>query len=521
MMPLSEILAAESVGLPIVSALIALPVLCAVIVLFVQGQTPLRWGALAAALLELLLAMVPVLKFERGVTHMQFVERHPWMPALHVEYHVGIDGISLLFIPLTAFLTVLVILSSWKSVQSKLKAYLVALLVVESITMGIFCSLDMVLFFVFWELLLVPTYFLISLWGIGPERRHAAFMYFIYMAVGSAPMLLGIVLLGINHAHHAPAGSEGSLYSFDYIQLLATPISAELQKVIFFLLFLAFIVKSPVVPFHTWLPGALVEGPIGMGVLLIGIKIGPYGILRFVLPLLPDAAAEFAWLIMTLGLLTAVYGSLVALVQTNLRRLLAYVSVSHVGLVIVGFASQSTQGLQGSLVQAVNMGFTSTGLLLLAGFLHSRLGSSELGAYGGLAKRAPILAGFFLLLGMAGAGLPGTCGFIGEHLILLGAFQWSFYTAALALTAAILGAGYFLGYFERAFLGPITRPLVAAMEDLRAREILVVAALAVMVLCGGLYPAPFVDASSASIGALARRMNLARDPSPPVHAAAE
>ncbi|MDQ3086469.1 MAG: NADH-quinone oxidoreductase subunit M [Actinomycetota bacterium] len=501
-MTLRETFASDQIGFPILTALIVLPLVCAAVVALLPDRRSARTAAFSAALAELALAVVLLLAFTPGVSDIQFTERVTWMETVGAQYHVGVDGISVLFIPLTAFITVLVVLFSWNSPQFLSKPYFVAVLGLEAATVGVFASLDLVLFFLFWELMLVPSYFLINLWGGGPQRQHAGLKYVVYMLVGSAPMLIGIVLLGANYGDSRADGG-GPPFSFDFVTLLATPISPELQTVVFFLFAFAFAVKGPLVPFHTWMPTALLEGPIGMGMFLVGLKLGVYGFLRFTIPLLPDAVEQWSWLLAVLGALAVVYAGLIALVQRNLRRLLAFAGTSHVGLALLGAFSLNVQGIQGALFVMINAGLASAGLLLLAGFLHARTGSSDLSRYGGLARRLPLLACFFFIVGLALIGLPGTSGFVGEFLVLLGAFRAHWALAAVAVLGVVLSAAYLLTYYERAFLGPATRAATETLRDLGAREAGMAAVISAAILWVGLFPGPFLEITRGSVEALA------------------
>ena len=482
-----EPLSTADIGFPILSLLIVLPLAWALALPFLRENRAVRVVALVGAGLELALALAMLAALRPEVAGMQLVERSSWIPSLNVHYLLGIDGIAALFPPLTALLFCAVILSSWTSIQTMPRLYFALLLALESATMGVFCALDLVLFFLFWELTLVPIYFLISLWGIGPERRFAALKYTLCMLAGGIPQLFAILLLGLHHAGAVGAPIPGGL-SFDYLTLLEQPLPAHSQTAVFLLLFFGFAVKAPLFPFHTWLPTVLQEGPAGLSALLVGLKLGAFGILRFALPLAPTAAHEYFWLMAALGGFGTLYGALVALRQANLRKLLAFSSVSHVGLVIVGIATLNLQGVQGALFQLVNFGVIAGGLMLLAGFLHHRLGTTDLASLGGLAKPLPLLAAFFLLLGMAAIGLPGTNGFVAELLILLGILQVSAGLALVALTGVILSAAYFLGFFQRAFLGPVASPDAASTMDLRPRELLIAGVLGVLALVGGFFP---------------------------------
>jgi NADH-quinone oxidoreductase subunit M len=500
---------ADPIGIPILSLLIVLPLVWALVLPFLREHRTVRVVALAGAGLELLLSLVMLAALRPEVAGMQWVERAAWIPSLNVHYLLGIDGIAALFPPLTALLFCAVILASWTSIQTLPRLYFALVLALESATMGVFCALDLVLFFLFWELTLVPIYFLISLWGIGPERRFAAIKYTLFMLAGGIPLLFAILLLGLHHASAVGVPVPGGL-SFDYMTLLEQPLPASLQTAIFLLLFFGFAVKAPLFPFHTWLPTVLREGPAGLSALLVGLKLGAFGILRFALPLAPTAAHEYFWLMAALGGIGAVYGALVALRQANLRKMLAFSSMSHVGLVIVGIAAMNVQGVQGAIFQLVNFGVVAGGLMLLAGFLHHRLGSTDLASLGGLARPLPLLTAFFLLLGMAAIGLPGTNGFVAELLILLGILQVSPGLALVALAGVILGAAYFLGFFQRAFLGPVANLDAASAMDLRPRELLIAGVMGALVLTGGFFPHLVQNVTASAANAWVARMAAGR-----------
>ena len=474
----------SEMNFPILSLLILLPPAWALLLPVCRTDRMIRYAALIGAGLELVLALVMLWAVNPQSAGMQLTEQAEWIPSLNVYYRLGIDGIAALFLPLTALLFCAVILASWTSIQTLPRLYFALLLVLESATMGVFCALDLVLFFLFWELTLAPIYFLISLWGIGPERRFAAVKYTLFMLTGGIPILFAFILLGL---HTAGISASGDL-TFDYRILLEHPLPVAQQTAIFLLLFFGFAVKTPLFPFHTWLPTVLREGPAGLSAILVGLKLGAFGILRFALPLAPDAAHDCIWLMVVLGLFGLLYGALAALRQANLRKMLAFSSISHVGLVIVGIAAMNLQSIQGAIFQLVNFPLMAGGLMLMAGFLHHRLGSTDLASLGGLAKPMPRFTAWFLLFGMAAIGLPGTSGFVAELLMLLGIFEAFPILAVIALLGVILGAAYFLGFFRLAFLGPVTHPTVASAMDLRPRELLIVGVMGVLILIGGLFP---------------------------------
>jgi NADH-quinone oxidoreductase subunit M len=497
-----------SFGFPILSLLVFLPLLGALIIWLLEDEDLINNAALAVALVELMLAGIVVMRFVPGSAAMQFSERLPWVPPLGISYHLAVDGISVLFVVLTAFLTTLIVLYSWDTVRQQIKTYYMALFALETTIVGIFVSIDLIMFFVFWELMLIPSYFLIKLWGAGTERQYAALKYVLYTLLGSVFMLVGIVLLNLNYHDWAVTHHAESLYTFDFLQLLTVPIPRSQQVLIFWLLFLGLAFKAPIFPFHTWLPDALMEGPIGIAVVLAGIKLGTYGFLRFSLPLLPEASRSDGVMLtmMALAVLAILYGALIALVQPDLRRLLAFSSISHLGFVLLGLFALNFQGLQGSLLTMINLGFSTAGLFFIAGFLHTRRQSTLLSAFGGLARRVPLLATFFLIIGLASIGLPGTNGFVGEFLVLLGAFQANWLVAVFAVTGVILGAAYFLWYYERSMFGPLAQGLGYAMGDLNVRERVIAVALSVMIFWIGLYPAPFFHIMNGSIQAVVERL---------------
>lgn len=482
----------SSAGFPILTALLLLPIAAALGL----GLMPTdRWAArlaLGAMLAELALALALLLGFRPDLPGTQFAERVEWIPTLGAIYHVGVDGLSVLFLPLTAVVAILALVSSWRAVRFHLRGFLASLLLLEATTIGIFVSLDLLLFFVFWEAMLVPTYMLVRMWGVGSQRHVAAGKYAMYMLIGSAPMLVAIALLGVN-ARDAGDAAVGGGYSFDLPVLLASPVPPAVQVTVFFAFAFSFAVKSPLVPFHSWLPRVLLEGPAGVAIFLVGLKLGIYGFLRFAIPLAPDAAREWGWIMAALGVISIVYGGLVALGQPNLRRLLAFAAISHVGVATLGVFALDQRGVQGAILMMVNVAISATGLALLAGALHARFGTTELNAFGGLARHAPRLTAAFLVFGLAGIGLPGTSGFPAELLVFIGAFSTQPWLAVVGLLGAILGAAYFLGYFMRAFLGPAPPEAVRAARDLRPREAAVAAVLAIAILAMGAFPGPLVQ----------------------------
>lgn len=499
-MVLSEISSVQQIGFPILTVLLFLPLAFAVVLRFIRDPRRAYQVALTGAVIELLLACLLAFSFIPGVPTLQFVDRLGPLPLLGISYYLGVDGVNVLFVPVTALLALLVLLYRESGEAKNGREYLMAILALETTMVGIFVSLDLILFWFFFVLELVPSYFLIARWGTGPRRKEAAGHYVAFMLVGSALMLLGILLIAMN------SRIEGGP-TFDFLKLLEVSLPERLQTLIFFLMFFGFAVKAPIFPFHTWMPRVLEEGPIvGMSVFLVGLKAGTYGMMRFLLPLLPEAAREWSWLMVTLGVIGMVYGAVIALVQSNLRRLLAFSSLSHMGVVMIGLFALNYTGFQGALLQMINLGITGAGLYFVAGFLYHRVGPPELSAMGGLAAYAPWLTGTYLMIALAGVGLPGTSGFNGEHLVMMGAFQTHWAMAVATGLGTFLTAAYFLWYFQQAFLGPASPRPSPGFLDLRFRELLIAAAVAVLIFWIGLYTTPFLQAMSGSLQALEQRV---------------
>ncbi len=491
-----------SFGFPILTFLTFFPLLGALVVWGLKDQTQIRKATLGIASIEMVVAALMLMLFVPDTAAMQFAERYEWIPFLGISYHLGVDGISVLFLGLTAFLTILLVLYSWDSVTLKPKAFYMSILALETTFMGIFASLDLIVFFVFWELMLIPSYFLIKLWGPGEDCHYAALKYVLYTLLGSVFMLVGFCLLSLNYFE------AKQVYSFDFIDLLSVPIPLSDQLLIFWLIFLGLAFKAPVFPFHSWFPDALVQGPIPMSVMFAGIKMGTYGFLRFSMPLLPDASRNetVVTILMVLGLAAVLYGAIVAIIQPDFKRLLVFSSISHLGFVVMGLFALNFQGIQGSLLTMINLGFSTAGLFFLAGFMYDRLGHTDVRECSGLAKKMPLLAIFFLIIGMASIGLPGTNGFVGEFLILLGVFQAGWLYGALAVTGVIFAAAYFLWFYERAIFGPLKESLPAVIPDLNTREWAIGVSLSIMIFWIGLYPSPFLRMMNASVQAVVERL---------------
>jgi NADH-quinone oxidoreductase subunit M len=474
-------------NMPLLSLLIFMPLLGALLTGLCGNQALAKKIALSFAGFELLLAVLVVLLFNSANGDFQLVERVAWIPSLNIEYLLGIDGISVLFLPLSALLTLMVILGSWNSIQYLSRLHLALLLVLQSVTMGVLTALDLMLFFLFWELTLPPLFFLIGLWGIGVKRRGAAMKYTLFMLFGGVPLLFAFLMLAINHAT-SMAGSIPQDLSFSLPVLLSTPLADNLQGAVFLLLLLGFAVKAPLVPFHTWLPTVAMESSTHVTALLVGLKLGVYGLLRFAMPLAPSAAVQYSWALGVVGALTLIYGALIALQQSNLRRLLAYASISHVGLVIIGISSLTLQGLQGAVFQLFNFTLVASSLMLIAGFIQHRLGSTEAIHLGGLAKVMPRLTAFYFIFILASMAMPFTSGFPAELLIIIGALSAHPTLGITAVAGAVLCAAYMLSFTRRAFFGTVTNTNVAQVQDLRPRELALLCIPALLILLFGFMP---------------------------------
>ena len=461
-----------------------------------------RWVALLGALVSFLVTVPLVTGFDLSTSAMQFVEKLPWIDRFNVHYHLGVDGISVWFIPLTAFITVIVVMAGWEVVTERVNQYMGAFLILSGLMVGVFSALDGLLFYVFFEATLIPMYVIIGVWG-GPRRVYAAFKFFLYTLLGSLLMLVALVYLYFK--------SGGS---FDIQAWHKLPLPLDAQTLLFFAFFAAFSVKVPMWPVHTWLPDAHVEAPTGGSVVLAAImlKLGAYGFLRFSMPIAPDASREWAWLIIALSLIAVVYIGLVALVQQDMKKLVAYSSIAHMGFVTLGFFIFSELGVSGGLVQMISHGFVSGAMFLCIGVLYDRVHSREMAAYGGVANTMPRFAAFAVLFSMANCGLPGTAGFVGEWMVILGAVQANFWVAAAAATALIFGAAYSLWMVKRVYFGDVANDNVRTLDDLNAREFTMLAVLAVAVLAMGLYPKPFTDVMHVSVTELLRHVALSKLP---------
>jgi len=495
-----------SATFPWLSLIIGLPLAGALLCACIRHLAAAQWCAVSITVLELAatLKVLSLFHVEDG-DQFQLVEKHAYLPGLNIDYLIGIDGISVQFLPLSALLTMGAVVAGWNTANRLPHFHLALLLALEGVTMGVFTALDTVLFFSFWELTLPLIFFLISLWGIGPERRGAAMKYTMFMLFGSVPLLFGIVILAVNHAT-VVGGRIPQDLAFSMPVLLETPLQEHWQTLVFVLLLTGFAVKAPLVPLHTWLPTVAMEGPAPVTALLVGLKLGAYGIIRLAMPLAPSAAVQYSWLLGILGAITLIYGALIALQQTNLRRLLAYAGISHVGLIIIGIASLNIHGIQGTLLQLFNFVLSAASLMLIAGFIQHRLGSTEAIHLGGLAKVMPRLTAFYFLFMLASIGIPGTNGFPAELLLIVGALTAHPSLGITALAGAVLGSAYTLNYSRRAFFGPVTHPAVGQIQDLRPRELAVLSIPAVLVLIFGFFPDGLVKTGAAATEAWLDRL---------------
>jgi NADH-quinone oxidoreductase subunit M len=491
---------------PLLSMLLLTYPVGALLVWLAPRALPTRSLALAVHALGLVLALLAVAQFDPAQAGFQLTEQADWIPSLNIHYAVGVDGIAVLFLPATALLFLAVTLAAWSSTRTLPQLYHSLLLLQAGATLGVFCATDAILFFLFWELSLVPFYFLVSLWGVGPQRSYAATKYTLVMFAGGVPLLFGFLILAFNHAAYSGAALPGGL-SFDLVALLGMPLPANVEWTVFLLLLLGFAVKTPVFPLHTWLPLLAMEGPVAVVALLTGLKLGAYGLIRFAVPLAPEAALSLHWLIAGLGTFGLVYGAVTAMAQTNLRAMLAYASLSHVGLVLLGISAFNVQGVQGAVLQLLNFTVAAGGLFLITAFVQQRLGSTDLLSLGGAARSMPLLASFFLFFGLASMGMPGTSGFPAELLILVAALDTHTGAGLAALFAMILGAGYFLNLYRRAFLGPVTQRAVATAADLRPRELGLLTALACVILAAGFFPGPLLDVIAPAAESWVRRLH--------------
>jgi NADH-quinone oxidoreductase subunit M len=499
---------------PILSIVTFLPLVGAALIMIQRGETEMvarqaRVIALWTTLITFAVSLLLWINFDGATARFQFDEQVEWIPAFHISYHAGIDGISLFFVLLSTLLTPICILASWEAIHVRVKEYMIAFLVLETMMVGMFCALDFITFYIFFEGVLIPMFLIIGVWG-HDRRVYAAFKFFLYTLTGSVLMLLAILAI------YLQAGVT------DIPALMTAKLPPDLQRWLWLAFLASFAVKVPMWPVHTWLPDAHVEAPTAGSVILAGVllKMGGYGFLRFSIPMLPDASQFFTPLIFALSIIAIIYTSLVALAQDNMKKLIAYSSVAHMGIVTMGTFTFNQQGVQGAIFQMLSHGIVSAALFLCVGVVYDRMHTLMIDRYGGLVHRMPVYAFVFLLFTLASVGLPGTAGFIGEFLSLVGAFQSSTWVAFLATTGIILGAAYMLWLYRRVVFGALTKDDLKAIFDLTPREIAVFAPLVVLALWMGLYPSSFLTPMSASVANLVEQYESAVSahaiPAPPV-----
>ncbi|WP_333845527.1 NADH-quinone oxidoreductase subunit M [Limnohabitans sp.] len=489
----------------LLSLVIWTPILFGVILLAFgrdEYARAVRWFALIGSVISLAVTLPLLSAFDNSTAALQFVEKSMWIERFNVFYHIGLDGLSLWFVLLTAFINVIVVIAGWEVITERVNQYMGAFLILSGLMIGVFCAADGMLFYVFFEATLIPMYLIIGVWG-GPNKIYAAFKFFLYTLLGSLLMLIALIYL------YTQSGG-----SFDLAAWHKLPLPMSAQTLLFFAFFAAFAVKVPMWPVHTWLPDVHVEAPTGGSAVLAAImlKLGAYGFLRFSMPIAPDAANEYAWLMIALSLVAVVYVGLVAMVQEDMKKLVAYSSVAHMGFVTLGFFIFNDIGVSGALVQMIAHGFVSAAMFLSIGVLYDRMHSRDIASYGGVVNTMPKFAAFALLFGMANCGLPGTAGFVGEWMVILGAIKYNFWVGFAAASALIFGAAYTLWMIKRVYLGPVANEHVKELTDINSREFVMLALLAIAVLAMGIFPKPFTDVMDVSVAELLKHVALSKLP---------
>ncbi len=483
-------------SIPWLSIVTFVPLVGAAVILMVDrdNKSLINGITFATGVIDFILSVPLFFMFREGTADMQFVERFDWVKSIGIEYHMGIDGISLFMVLLTTFICMICYLSTWTAITENVKEFNILMLVLQTAMIGVFCSLDFILFFVFWELMLIPMYILIGVWG-GKRKIYATVKFFLYTMAGSVLMLLAIIVLYIEN--HAQTG----IYTFDILKYHGMSLTHVAQFWMFLAFFVAFAIKVPVWPFHTWLPDAHVEAPTAGSVILAGIllKMGTYGFLRFAIPIFPEAAQSAAWWICGIAIIGIIYGALVAMVQEDVKKLVAYSSVSHLGFVVLGTFVFTLRGIEGAIMQMINHGISTGALFLLVGILYERRGTREISEFGGLTKVMPRFAVVFMIVTLSSIALPMTNGFVGEFLILLGVFEANVWYAVLASTGIILGAVYMLWMFQRVMFGEITNEKNKNLPDLTKREMTYLAPLVFFIFLLGVYPNPVIKKMEASV----------------------
>lgn len=483
---------------PILSTIIFLPVFGALLLLLISRSTEslIKWVALTVTIVTFILSLPLFINFDKSTYKMQFVERHDWIQAWNIKYYLGVDGISILLVLLTTLSAILCVLISWHSIKIKVKEFYIAILLTCGAITGVFSSLDFFLFYIFWEAMLIPMYLIIGVWG-GPNRIYATIKFILYTLIGSVLMLVGIIFL------YFYAGR-----TFDILELMTKTYPYNVQFWLFWAFFAAFAVKVPMFPVHTWLPDAHTEAPTAGSVILaaILIKMGAYGLLRFSIPLFPEASKAMAPAMLTLSVIAIIYAGLVCLAQTDLKRLIAYSSVSHMGFITMGIFALNTQGIEGGILQMVNHGIVTGALFMCVGIIYDRTHSRQIADHGGLSTPMPVYAAFFMVFTLSAIGLPGTNGFIGEFLTILGGFTANKWVGVLAATGIIIGAGYMLWLYQRMFFMKVHEKVVG-LPDMDTREIIALTPLVILVLWIGVYPTPFLGFMHSSVQHLLERVN--------------